>query len=144
MPRSSSAPRSPGPAGPRRAAALRAWLARIAAGAAQFEPAEAAGGAGPRHRFENRVRGCAPTPVPPTRASRAARDAALDAALAVLEAEWHAPRAASDGYAEALKAIRVYARDSGSARARRAGAGAAPARPGASGHRFPFEHETVG
>ena len=35
--------------------------------------------------------------------------AALNAALAVLEAEWKSARAERDGYAEALKAIRVYA-----------------------------------
>jgi hypothetical protein len=37
--------------------------------------------------------------------------AALDAALAVIEAEWHAARAERDSYAEALKAIRLYALD---------------------------------
>ena len=69
-------------------------------------------------------------------------EAALDAALAVLEAEWQATRAARDGYAEALKAIRVYARDSGTrALAERALRGE---RAPAPVHRFPFEHETVG
>ncbi len=38
-------------------------------------------------------------------------EAALDVALAVVEADWLALRAERDAYAEALKMIRLYARD---------------------------------
>jgi hypothetical protein len=40
-------------------------------------------------------------------------EAALDAALAVIESEWLAARAERDAYAEALKAIQLYAAEPG-------------------------------
>src|SRR5262245_54471132 len=122
------------PAGAR--AALRAWLARIAG------DADGPGAAAPAlaTSFENRVRALRANAHAAFRSVEDNQGAALDAALAVLEAEWQATREARDGYAEALKAIRVYARDTGTrAIAERALRGAA-----APVHRFPFEHETVG
>ena len=111
MPRSSMllAPQDP-PA--RGRAALRAWLARIAAGTPRssrprpWAPGLATG-------FENRVRALRADAHAAYHSVEGGADAALDAALAVLEAEWQSTRAERDGYAEALKAIRVYARDTG-------------------------------
>jgi hypothetical protein len=114
---------------------LRAWLARIAGTPEPAVPALPALATG----FENRVRALRADARAAYRSVEGSEDAALDAALSVLEAEWQAARAARDGYAEALKAIRVYARDTG---ARALAERALRGRP--VHHRFPFEHETVG
>jgi hypothetical protein len=124
------------PAGAR--AALRAWLARLAAGQ-RIEP-EAPELPGLATGLENRARALRANAHAAYRSVEGSEGAALDAALAVLEAEWQATRAARDVYAEALKAIRVYARDGG-ARALAERALRAPARPRS---RFPFADETVG
>jgi hypothetical protein len=126
------------PAGAR--AALRAWLGRIAGDPEARPAADAAPGLATS--FENRVRALRANAHAAYRSVEGGEAAALDAALAVLEAEWQATRAARDGYAEALKAIRVYARDNGTRalaeRALRGERGALPT------HRFPFADETVG
>ena len=61
--------------------------------------------------FENRLRLLRANARAAYDSVEGSRDAALDAALDVVEREWLAARAERDGYAEALKAIRLYAAD---------------------------------
>jgi hypothetical protein len=61
--------------------------------------------------FENKVRTLRANAHAAFHSVEGSGAAALDAALAVIEAEWHSARAERDGYAEALKAIRLYAID---------------------------------
>ena len=130
-------------------AALRAWLARLGTGGdPHFAPEFEAGPEAPgvATSFENRVRRLRADAHAAYHSVEGTERAAIDAALAVLEAEWHAARALSDGYAEALKAIRVYGRDPG---ARDLAARALAPRHDrpctASGwSRYPFDQETAG
>jgi hypothetical protein len=61
--------------------------------------------------FENRVRRMRANAHAAYRSVNGDPEAALDAALAVIEAEWHATRAERDSFGEALKSIRLYAQD---------------------------------
>ena len=62
--------------------------------------------------FENKVRLLRANARAAYNSVEGSSEAALDAALAVVEAEWQSARAERDSYAEALKAIRLYAADS--------------------------------
>ena len=64
-----------------------------------------------------RRRPAGPTPTPPTARSTGSGQAALDAALAVIEAEVARLRGTVLAYGEALKEIEVYGRDATVARA---------------------------
>jgi hypothetical protein len=126
-------------------AALRAWLARLGAGGdPRFDMEPRPEAPGIATNFENRVRRLRADAHAAYRSVEGAQGAAIDAALAVLEAEWQAARRLSEDYAEALKAIRVYARDPGS-RALAERALAQQPRPCTSGvSRYPFDDEVAG
>ena len=62
-------------------------------------------------RFENKVRTLRANAHAAYHSVQGGHEAALDAALEVIEAEWHAARAQRDDFAEALKSIRLYAQD---------------------------------
>jgi hypothetical protein len=130
-------------------AALRAWLARLGTGGdPHFAPESGTGPAeasGVATSFENRVRRLRADAHAAYHSVEGTERAAIDAALAVLEAEWHAARALSDGYAEALKAIRVYGRDPGARDLAARALALRPDRPCTSGwSRYPFDQETAG
>jgi hypothetical protein len=61
--------------------------------------------------FENRLRLLRANARAAYDSVEGSSEAALEAALAVVESEWLAARAERDSYAEALKAIRLYAAD---------------------------------
>ena len=130
-------------------AALRAWLARLGTGGdPRFVPtAPAARAEAPAvaSSFENRVRRLRADAHAAYHSVEGGEGAAIDAALAVLEAEWQAARALSDGYAEALKAIRVYARDPGSRALAETALALRPEEPCRGGRsRYPFDDEAAG
>jgi hypothetical protein len=100
--------------------ALRAWLSRLVADAASaWDAPTRASGHSSRlaTSFENQVRRLHADAHAAFRSVEGARRlqgpdaAALDAALAVVEAEWRAALSDRNNYAEALKAIRAYAPD---------------------------------
>lgn len=103
------------PAGVR--AALGA-LFRRRGDAAEATPAEPAVPDAPAlpDAFEVRVRTQRANAHAAFRSVQGAPEAALDAALAVLEAEWRAAREASLRYADALKHVRLYSFDDASRR----------------------------
>ena len=139
-------------------AAIRALFARL--GAAAPAIGEARDGEADEGRaapavatsFENKVRLMRANAHAAYRSVEGAEAAAIDAALAVVESEWHAARAQRDSFAEALKSIQLYAEDA-KARAMAAQAlasrveAAMPCSSGArlSGRsRFPFMDEIDG
>jgi hypothetical protein len=134
---------------------LRAWLARLVAEAVPAGVEPRAGRQLPRlaTSFENRVQRlradahAAYRSVEGARGAEGPDAAALEAALAVVEAEWRAALADRDSYAEALKAIRVYAPDPQCRAMAARGLSGAPVTPAAAGaassgvSRFPFIDE---
>jgi hypothetical protein len=62
-------------------------------------------------RFENKVRTLRANAHAAYHSVEGTQHTAVDAALDVIEAEWHAARIQRDRYAEALKSIRLYAGD---------------------------------
>ena len=98
-------------------AAIRALFARLGAAA----PAIGEGGDGQADEgraappvatsVENKVRLMRANAHAAYRSVEGAEAAAIDAALAVVELEWHAARAQRDSFAEALKSIQLYAED---------------------------------
>jgi hypothetical protein len=94
--------------------ALRGLFGRLAGGAAAGS--EQDGDAAPEppaiaSSFENRVRTLRENARAAYRSVEGSEDAAIDAALGVMEEEWRAIRLERDSFAEALKAIRLYAAD---------------------------------
>jgi hypothetical protein len=81
-------------------------------------------------RFENKVQAMRANAHAAFDSVQGSVHQAVEAALAVVEAEWRSCRSERDSYAEALKAIRVYAAD---ARARELAEGALARRPAAAG-----------
>ena len=99
------------PASVRRA--IRALFARLGIAAATEEEAQRDREPAPAvaTSFENKVRKLRANAHAAYRSVDGAEASAIDAALAVVEAEWHAARLERDSFAEALKHIRVYAAD---------------------------------
>jgi hypothetical protein len=133
--------------------ALRVLLGRLMSGGpeAACGRAEERADGGPclSTRFENSVRRLRANAHAAYSSVEGPQSAALDAALRVVEAEWRAALAQRDGYAEALKSIRLYAREREArllaerALAERAVfAGSRDHQAGSS--RYPFEHELAG
>ena len=91
---------------------FRGLLSRLGISAAEGEDAH---GEAPAiaSSFENKVRMLRANARAAYNSVEGSHEAALDAALAVIEHEWLAARAERDAYAEALKAIRLYATEPG-------------------------------
>jgi hypothetical protein len=95
-------------------AALRSLLARLGRpGGADADEADASAPEAPsaETRFENKVRSVRANALAAFDSAEGSVHQAVGAALAVVEAEWRNCRKERDDFAEALKAIRLYAKD---------------------------------